>query len=79
MPEGSRVVVILPDSVRNYMSRFLDDSWMEERHFSENTQPNLGTWSVYSTGTVFAGDICVWLQFSFWPRVRTHLVEVRIY
>lgn len=30
---GKRVVVILPDSVRNYMSKFLNDSWMYERGF----------------------------------------------
>lgn len=35
LPEGTRVVVILPDSVRNYMSKFLSDSWMEAQGFSE--------------------------------------------
>ncbi len=28
-PAGSRMVVILADSVRNYMSKFLQDSWLE--------------------------------------------------
>lgn len=34
-----RCVVILPDGVRNYMTKFLSDSWMEARDFapSENT------------------------------------------
>lgn len=31
--QGKRVVVILPDSVRNYMSKFLSDDWMKERNF----------------------------------------------
>jgi len=30
---GQRVVVILPDSVRNYMSKFLNDDWMAANHF----------------------------------------------
>jgi len=29
--KDKRVVVILPDSVRNYMTKFLSDDWMEER------------------------------------------------
>ncbi|KAJ1727863.1 cystathionine beta-synthase [Coemansia biformis] len=30
---GKRVVTLLPDSVRNYMSRFLNDEWMKEHGF----------------------------------------------
>lgn len=30
---GARMVVILADSIRNYMSKFLLDSWMEEKGF----------------------------------------------
>lgn len=33
--EGQRCVVILPDSVRNYMSKFLSDDWMVEQGFLE--------------------------------------------
>lgn len=29
-----RVVVLLPDGVRNYMSKFVQDSWMRERSFT---------------------------------------------
>lgn len=32
---GKRVVTLLPDSVRNYMTRFLSDSWMAERGFMD--------------------------------------------
>uniref|UniRef100_A0A0N5ALH1 cystathionine beta-synthase n=1 Tax=Syphacia muris TaxID=451379 RepID=A0A0N5ALH1_9BILA len=28
-----KCVVVLPDSIRNYMSKFLDDDWMAARHF----------------------------------------------
>ena len=28
---GQKCVVILPDTVRNYMTKFLDDNWLAER------------------------------------------------
>ena len=33
---GKRICVILPDSVRNYMTNFLDDAWMRENGFTES-------------------------------------------
>ncbi|MBX3251455.1 MAG: cystathionine beta-synthase [Myxococcales bacterium] len=42
LPEGARVVVILPDSVRNYMTKFVDDAWMRQHGFSDSTT-DLGT------------------------------------
>ncbi|KAM9327410.1 cystathionine beta-synthase a isoform 2-T2 [Pholidichthys leucotaenia] len=33
LKEGQRCVVILPDSIRNYMSKFLSDKWMVEKGF----------------------------------------------
>lgn len=30
---GQRIVAILPDGVRNYMTKFLDDGWMEKNNF----------------------------------------------
>ncbi len=35
MPVGSTIVVLLPDTGRNYMSRFLSDEWMHEHGFVE--------------------------------------------
>ena len=32
---GQRCVVLLADSVRNYMSKFLSDDWMKENGFSD--------------------------------------------
>ncbi len=40
---GKRIVVILADSVRNYMTKFLDDRWMRENGFTETS---------WETGTV---------------------------
>lgn len=37
--KGQRVVVILPDSVRNYMSKFLNDDWMAANGFID--QPTI--------------------------------------
>ncbi|XP_038153063.1 cystathionine beta-synthase-like protein [Cyprinodon tularosa] len=33
LKEGQRCVVILPDSIRNYMSKFLSDKWMVHKGF----------------------------------------------
>lgn len=36
LKKGQRCVVILPDSVRNYMTKFLSDDWMSEKGFLPN-------------------------------------------
>lgn len=40
MKKGQRLVVVLPDGIRNYMSKFVQDEWMHERGFGldENKQ-----------------------------------------
>ncbi|MCA8956792.1 MAG: pyridoxal-phosphate dependent enzyme, partial [Planctomycetes bacterium] len=35
LPAGARVVTILPDSIRNYLTKFVDDRWMRENGFTE--------------------------------------------
>ena len=42
LPAGSRVVTLLPDSVRNYMTKFVDDAWMRQNGFVEE-QATLGS------------------------------------
>jgi cystathionine beta-synthase len=32
--KDAKVVVLLPDSSRNYMSKFMADDWMEEHGFA---------------------------------------------
>jgi cystathionine beta-synthase len=34
---GKRIVTLLPDAVRNYMTKFLDDAWMRENGFTEQS------------------------------------------
>ncbi|TDJ77127.1 MAG: cystathionine beta-synthase [Planctomycetota bacterium] len=43
---GKRFVVILPDSVRNYMTKFMDDQWMKEQGFTEQR------WEANSIGDI---------------------------
>ena len=36
MKQGSRIVVILPDSIRNYLTKFADDHWMRQHGFLQS-------------------------------------------
>ncbi len=36
LDEGTNCLVVLPDSVRNYMSKFITDEWMRERGYLED-------------------------------------------
>lgn len=33
LKEGQKCVVLLPDNIRNYMTKFISDEWMEARNF----------------------------------------------
>lgn len=44
LEEGQRCVVILADSVRNYMSKFLSDQWMCEKGFSPERPMDFTPW-----------------------------------
>lgn len=35
--KGKRVVVLLPDGIRNYMSKFVNEEWMLQRNYVEST------------------------------------------
>lgn len=46
MKKGQRLVVVLADSVRNYMSKFLNDKWMIDNGFmADNTLQSSEWWS----------------------------------
>jgi len=49
MGPGKRIVALLPDSVRNYMTKFLDDRWMKENGFTESR------WETNSVGDLLRG------------------------
>ncbi len=38
MPEARRAICILPDSIRNYLSKFVSDSWMRQHGFLEEEE-----------------------------------------
>ncbi|XP_044297663.1 cystathionine beta-synthase-like [Varanus komodoensis] len=44
LKEGQRCVVLLPDSVRNYMSKFLNDKWMVKSGFLKDVQEHYPWW-----------------------------------
>ena len=44
MRQGQRVVVILPDSIRNYLSKFVSDAWLRQHGFLQ-ADWELGTMS----------------------------------
>ena len=33
---GQNCVIILPDNIRNYLSKFVSDNWLEARNFKES-------------------------------------------
>lgn len=45
LKRGQRVVIVLPDSVRNYMTKFLSDQWMHERGFLPDVTEVTGKYS----------------------------------
>lgn len=40
LKKGQKCVVILPDSVRNYMTKFLNDDWMQKNGFMKTSESN---------------------------------------
>lgn len=40
---GQKCVVLLPDNIRNYMTKFISDPWMEVRGF-KSVPENTGLW-----------------------------------
>lgn len=44
LKEGQRCVVVLPDSIRNYMTKFVSDNWMEAKGFKEVVNEHQHWW-----------------------------------
>jgi len=80
--KGQRVVVLLADSVRNYMSKFLNDSWMFENSFFEkNTNSEGQTDEWWSRRTV--ADLQLKTPSTISPKVTcneaVHILEEQGY
>ena len=43
LKKGQRCLIILPDGIRNYMSKFIDDHWMKEQGFLTHIDPKIAT------------------------------------
>ena len=54
MPPGSRVVVVLADSIRNYMTKHLSDVWMADRGFVDAAR-KIGVYDGVSPGVWWSG------------------------
>ena len=39
--KGEKCLVILPDSIRNYLTKFVDDDWMHKQGFLKNTDTTI--------------------------------------
>jgi cystathionine beta-synthase len=55
LKKGDRIVILLADSVRNYMTKFLDERWMENNDFYEtegrkNIEANYGNATIADLG-----------------------------
>lgn len=48
MQKGQRVLVLLPDSIRNYLTKFVDDKWMKDNRFIENE------WELQTVGHILS-------------------------
>ena len=35
LSNGQKCLILLPDGIRNYMSKFVDDDWMKEKGYLE--------------------------------------------
>ncbi|XP_073949982.1 cysteine synthase-like [Choristoneura fumiferana] len=43
---GKKIVVILPDSIRNYMNKFVNDQWMEAHLFLDPPKHTMSWWNL---------------------------------
>ncbi|XP_039444314.1 cystathionine beta-synthase [Culex pipiens pallens] len=44
LKEGQNCVVILPDNIRNYLTKFVSDNWMEARNFKPSVNVHKHKW-----------------------------------
>uniref|UniRef100_A0A182S7S6 Cystathionine beta-synthase n=1 Tax=Anopheles maculatus TaxID=74869 RepID=A0A182S7S6_9DIPT len=44
LKEGENCVVVLPDNIRNYLTKFVSDNWMEARNFKESENCHNQKW-----------------------------------
>lgn len=52
LKEGQNCVVILPDNIRNYLTKFVSDNWMEARNFKTSENVHNHKWWNNSVSTL---------------------------
>lgn len=52
LKEGQKCVVILPDGIRNYMTKFVTDNWMEARGFKEVVNEHNHWWWAHKVSEI---------------------------
>ncbi|KAG7275912.1 hypothetical protein CRUP_011362, partial [Coryphaenoides rupestris] len=70
LEEGQRCVVVLPDSVRNYMTKFLSDKWMCDKGFLSADDPDTSKpwwWNMTLQG------LCLSAPFTVLPSVSCQM------
>ncbi|KAK9299638.1 hypothetical protein QLX08_007432 [Tetragonisca angustula] len=56
VPEGKRMVIILPDGIRNYLTKFVSDHWMEAKGFLQpicQNETNKWWWNMKISNLIF--------------------------
>ncbi|KAF3428070.1 hypothetical protein E2986_09010 [Frieseomelitta varia] len=56
VPEGKRMVIILPDGIRNYLTKFVSDHWMEAKGFLQpvcQNETNKWWWNMKISNLTF--------------------------
>lgn len=51
---GQKCVIVLADGIRNYLTKFVDDIWMEARHYKEIQNEHKHWWWNHTVT-----DICI--------------------
>ncbi|XP_003707114.3 cystathionine beta-synthase [Megachile rotundata] len=77
LPEGKRVVMILPDGIRNYLTKFVSDHWMEVRGFLAlecNNEMNKWWWNMPVTNLSFDKPLLL-KENTITCREATHIFE----
>lgn len=57
LDEGKKVVVILPDGIRNYMTKFVSDNWLEARDFKPIVNEHNHWWWNHTVAELQLGEV----------------------
>ncbi|XP_062538975.1 cystathionine beta-synthase-like [Armigeres subalbatus] len=71
LKEGQNVVVILPDNIRNHLTKFVSDNWMEARNFKKSINIHHHKWWDQEVSTIdMATPITITVDVSIQEAIR---------